>query len=390
MKLEKCLCCDSALIPVLDWGLMTLANNYNVNEKFPLKLNKCTECHHLQLDESVDPEIMFKDYPYFSGTSQTSRDFFNEFAETALRIKPDAKNVLDIACNDGSQLDAFKKLGLNTNGVDPAQNLLSVSKSKGHNIVCDMFPSKTTDGYHFDIITAQNVVAHVPNPLEFLKSCKEIMRDDSILMIATSQANMIIGTEFDTIYHEHISYFNTLSMKKLCENAGLILEDVFTHTIHGTSYIFVIRKVETKNPVSTRIDKEFKCGLYEDCTYNKWVEDCYNKAADKRNEIEKYKESGYTIVGCGAAAKGITFLNMSKTMVDFMVDTTPAKWYSETCNTSIYPFEYLKTRKDEKILFVILAWNFEKEITLNIKKYRNNVNDIFINTNEKSINISSK
>jgi hypothetical protein len=81
---------------------------------------------------------------------------------------------------------------------------------------------------------------------------------------------------------------------------------------------------------------------------------------------------------------------MSKTKVDLLVDTTPAKWYSETCDATIYPFEYLKTLKDEKVLFVILAWNFEKEITKNIKKFRNNKNDIFITTNEKGINISSK
>lgn len=390
MKLEKCLCCDSKVESILHWGLMPLANNYNVKEKFPLQLNKCVECHHLQLDESVDPEIMFKDYPYFSGTSKTSKDFFNEFASTALRIKPDAVSVLDIACNDGTQLDSFKDLGLETYGIDPAENLAPISKAKGHTIYCGMFPEKELNKSNFDIITAQNVVAHVPNPLEFLKGCKEKMHDSSILMIATSQANMVIGTEFDTIYHEHISYFNTLSMQKLCESAGLVLEDVFTHPIHGTSYIFVIRKVATKNPVSSRIDKEFKCGLYEDCTYNKWVEDCYNKAADKRSEIEKYKENGYTIVGCGAAAKGITFLNMSKTKVDFLVDTTPAKWYSQTCDATIYPFEYLKTLKDEKVLFVILAWNFQTEITNNIKKFRDNSKDIFITTNEKSINISSK
>jgi 2-polyprenyl-3-methyl-5-hydroxy-6-metoxy-1,4-benzoquinol methylase len=390
MKLEKCLCCESKVEPILDWGVMPLANNYNVKDKYPLRLNMCTECHHLQLDETVDPEIMFKEYPYFSGTSQTSKDFFNDFANDAIRYAPNAITVLDIACNDGTQLDSFKTLGLETFGIDPAENLAPISKAKGHTIYCGMFPNKELNKQSFDIITAQNVVAHVPNPLEFLKGCKEKMHDTSILMIATSQANMIIGTEFDTIYHEHISYFNTLSMQKLCENAGLVLEDVYTHSIHGTSYIFVIRKVATKNPVSTRIDKEFKCGLYEDCTYNKWVEDCYAKAADKRAEIESYKENGYTIVGCGAAAKGITFLNMSKTKVDFLVDTTPAKWYSETCDTMIYPFEYLKTLKDEKVLFVILAWNFATEITNNIKKFRNNPKDIFISTNEKGINFSCK
>lgn len=387
MKLEKCLCCEGELTQVLDWGNMPLANNYNVKELYPIKLNLCNNCHHLQLDESVEPDIMFKDYPYFSGTSQTSKDFFKDFAEDAMRYFPDARSVFDIACNDGSQLDAFKAKGLDTYGVDPAENLLPVSINKGHEVVCEMFPLKINRT--FDIITAQNVVAHVPNPKEFLLGCKDIMHDNSILMIATSQANMINGNEFDTIYHEHISYFNTFSMQKLCESAGLVLEDVYTHPIHGTSYIFVIRKVATKNPVSKRIDNEFKCGLYEDCTYNNWANECQQKALAKKIEIDKYREDGYLVVGCGAAAKGITFLNMSKTGIDLLVDTTPAKWYSEVCGVKIYPFEYIKTLKNEKILFVILAWNFEYEIRKNILKFRDNKNDIFITTNEKSSNISS-
>lgn len=379
MKLEKCLCCDSELSPLLDWGKMPLANNYNVKEKFPLKLNMCNTCNHLQLDESVEPEIMFKDYPYFSGTSKTSKDFFKEFAEISLRIKPDAKNVLDIACNDGSQLDSFKNLGLETFGIDPAENLFTVSTSKGHCVNCGMFPNKEIT-YQYDIITAQNVVAHVPNPLEFLKGCKEIMHDTSVLMISTSQANMIIENEYDTIYHEHISYFNTSSMNYLCQNAGLYLEDVFTNPIHGTSYIFVIRKKATENPVNKRILLELYSGIYDCETYDKWSDSIAENIENKRNEIDTYRSDGYLIVGCGAAAKGITFLNLSSAKMDLIVDTTPAKWYSETCNTTIYPFEYIKSIKAEKVLFIMLAWNFAKEIKENVLKFRDNENDIFINT----------
>lgn len=380
MKLEKCLCCDSELTQLLDWGMMPLANNYNVKEKFPLKLNKCDICCHLQLDESVEPEIMFKDYPYFSGTSKTSKDFFKEFAETALRIKPDSKTILDIACNDGSQLDAFKELGLETYGIDPAENLLLVSQSKGHDVICGMFPLNNDTYKSYDIITAQNVVAHVPNPLDFLKGCKAFMHDTSILMIATSQANMISENEYDTIYHEHISYFNTTSMSYLCGNAGLYLEDVFTNPIHGTSYIFVIRKKQSENPVNKRIDLELKKGLYDYDTYDKWVNSIIINADKKKAEIDNYRKEGYLIVGCGAAAKGVTFLNMSNTKMDLLVDTTPAKWYSEACNTTIYPFEYIKSIKSEKVLFVILAWNFSKEIKENVLKFRNNELDLFITT----------
>jgi 2-polyprenyl-3-methyl-5-hydroxy-6-metoxy-1,4-benzoquinol methylase len=380
MKLEKCLCCDSELTPQLDWGNMPLANNYNVKEKFPLKLNRCTKCFHLQLDENVDPEIMFKDYPYFSGTSQTSKDFFKEFAELALRISPEAKDVLDIACNDGSQLDAFKELGLNTFGIDPAENLFKISESKGHNVICKMFPFKEYKEDVFDIITAQNVLAHVPNPLDFLNGCKALMHDESIFLVATSQANMIIESEYDTIYHEHISYFNTLSMKRLCEAADLFLEDVFTNPIHGTSYIFVIKKKESENPVEKRLSLENSKGLFEQKTYQNWCDNIKINIEAKKKEIDNFRKEGYTIVGCGAAAKGITFLNLSGAKMDYIIDTTSAKWYSETCGTTIYPFEFLKSIKDEKVCYVILAWNFQTEIINNIEKFRCNFNDIYIST----------
>jgi 2-polyprenyl-3-methyl-5-hydroxy-6-metoxy-1,4-benzoquinol methylase len=383
MKLSKCVCCDGELELILDWGNMPLANNYNIKEAFPLRLNKCKSCCHLQLDEIVNPEILFKDYPYFSGTSKTSLDYFKEFAEMCLRSYPDAITVLDIACNDAAQLDAFKELGLMTHGIDPAENLLPVSSKKGHKVICGMFPNEKLENTDFDIITAQNVVAHTPDPLNFLKGCEKIMHNESFLFIATSQANMVNGTEYDTIYHEHISYFNTLSMKALVERAGLTLVDVFTNPIHGTSYIFVIKKNKIRNPVEVRIEKEGVDGLYEESTYLNWVNNCKNKAAHTKSIIEDYRSKGYAIIGCGAAAKGITFLNITKTQMDLIVDTTPAKWYNGVCNTTIYPFEYIRTLQDEKVLFVILAWNFEKEITQNVLKFRNNSNDIFMNTNQK-------
>lgn len=386
IKLTQCIACgNSDLEELFDWGKMSLANNYNITEKYSLKLNKCKTCFHLQLDEAVEPEILFTNYPYFSGVAKTSISFFKDIAELALRLFPEAINVLDIASNDGSQLDAFKQVGLDTYGVDPAQNLCSVAEKKGHTIFCSMFPDpdlSILQGNTYDIITAENVLAHTHNPLYFLEHCKKIMTNTSILIISTSQANLIVNTEYDTCYHEHISYFNTFSMRKLVERAGLVLEDVSTHSIHGTSYIFIIRKVRTPNPVETRISAETNLGLYNNDTYDKWVIDCKLKAQKTKSIIEDYRKNGYTIVGCGAAAKGITFLNMSETKVDFILDTTPAKWYSTVCDSVILPFEYLKVLHREKVLFVILAWNFETEIRSNIVKFRSNPTDIFITTNQ--------
>lgn len=382
IKIEKCLCCNGSLTQVLDWGNMSLANNYNNKELYPLKLNLCNNCHHLQLDEVVEPEILFKDYPYFSGTSKTSLDFFKEFAEMTLRKFPEAKNVLDVACNDGTQLDAYSKLGLNTYGIDPAVNLHEVSTKKGHIVVCDVIQNYNNDFdiSKFDIITAQNVLAHTAYPLEFILKCKEMMHDESFLFVATSQANMVLGNEFDTVYHEHVSYFNTTSMRNLVEEAGLVLVDVFTNPIHGTSYIFVIKKHRQVDPVEQR--EKLEVDLHKKETYYNWVKNSNEKAKMTKSLIDEYRKQGYLIVGCGAAAKGITFLNVTGTQMDIILDTTPAKWYNEVCNTTIFPFEITRSLTSEKILFVILAWNFKFEIKENILKYRRNENDIFITTNE--------
>lgn len=379
MKIEKCLCCEGEIKSLINYGEMPLANNYNVKEKFPLEVMLCSECKHLQLSEAVDPDILFKDYPYMSGMPKTSIQYFKDFAENTLRYFPEAKTVLDIACNDGAQLDSYKQLGFETTGIDPAENLVPIAREKGHTVYCSKMEDYDRDK-KFDIITAQNVVAHTSTPDKFLEKCGKVMHDNSYLFIATSQADMVVNGEYDTLYHEHISYFNTSSMKELLTRVGLFLVDVFTVPMHGTSYVFVVKKHPEEDPVTKRLYKEKEAGLFKDETYHEWVKVCNNQQVNKKLEIENYRAAGYLIVGCAAAAKGITFLNMTGTHVDFIVDTTPAKWYNAVCGTTIYPFEYLRSVKNEKILFLILAWNFKTEIVENIKKFRNNENDKIITT----------
>lgn len=159
-----CLACGNTnLKTVLDLGDQPLANEYHkgcqTQNKFPLKLNLCESCFHLQLSHTVNPDLMFKHYLYVSGTSKTGRDYFKSFAKKTLEYFPKAKTVLDIASNDGSQLDYYKELGLQTYGIDPATNLYEGATSRGHNVVCDYFNSNSVDKFNtkFDIITAQNV-----------------------------------------------------------------------------------------------------------------------------------------------------------------------------------------------------------------------------------------
>jgi len=388
-ELNKCLCCGSKRLKlVLDLNEQPLANSFKKTAEeaeptFPLRLNICEECTHLQLSHAVNPDLLFKNYLYVSGTSQTLRDYFDWFAKETLTYAPNATTVLDIACNDGSQLNSFKSLGLKTYGVDPAENLHPLSNAN-HEVVCDYFTDKYT--YHYknknlDIITAQNVFAHNSYPLEFLQQCKEIMSDSSVLFIQTSQADMIKNNEFDTIYHEHLSFFNASSMSALAQRAGLCLIDIRKTPIHGNSYMFVFKKVaEDTSKVDAVLAEERILGLQDQNTYLAYADRAATIVEDLKQTIMHYRTLDYLIVGYGAAAKGNTLLNFGEIHLDYIIDDNPLKQglYSPGMSTPVVPIAKLDDYAETKVAFVPLAWNFFTEIRKNIKNKRDREGDVFI------------
>ena len=242
---KQCICCGSENLELLlDLNNQPLANSYHDNTKplpeYPLGVNLCKNCYHVQLTHIVNPDLLFKDYLYVSGTSQTLKENFEWFSNFVLEYTDKCDNILDIACNDGSQLDCFKSKGVDTYGIDPAENLHKLS-SKNHNVVCDYFDSKSFDK-KFDVIMGQNVFAHNENAKKFLEDCSSLMHNDSHLFIQTSQSEMIQNNQFDTIYHEHISFFNINSMNELAKRTDLNLIDVIKTPVHGISYLFVFSK----------------------------------------------------------------------------------------------------------------------------------------------------
>lgn len=367
-------------MPLIDFGLMPLVNTYAVLDKYPLTVNRCVSCCHLQLSEFVDPSILYSDYTYQSGTGTTASNYFANFARNALSYFPSARNVLDIAQNDGSQLDAFSTLGLGTYGIDPAKNLSLIASTKGHNIRTAFFEYVDYD-MTFDLIVAQNVIAHTPDPFRFLSKCAEIMHDQSRLFIATSQANMIVNGEGDTIYHEHISYFNAHSMLRLAERAGLIVLDLIMPTIHGTSFIFVLGKSGEHSPqVKDRLEWEFTVGLMANPIYRWWKGHIQAKISRLNQVITDYVKRGFYTVGVGAAAKGISMLNMADVKLDILVDNTPTKQNKIASGMAIVPFEEIANITKEKVLFVLLAWNIALELKSNVLKLRDHEQDEFIET----------
>lgn len=389
-KLSECLACgNSHLVPMLDLNEQPLANAFKdqagaEEPYFPLAVNMCTHCHHLQLTHAVDPALIYKHYLYVSGTSQTYVDYMKWYARFVReQFTRWTNNVLDIGCNDGSQLDAFKALGYKTYGVDPAENILPTSTAKGHNVVCGFWNEDTAQsfGQKFDIVTSQNAFAHIPNPLAYLQSVKKILADDGLMFISTSQADMILNDEFDTIYHEHISFFNAKSMKALAERAGLYLRDVVKTPIHGTSYIFVLGNKPQEHRVANILAMEQEAGLYTDETYASWAANTLRLVDELKVFVELYRNKGYVIGGYGAAAKGNTLLNFSKINLDFIIDDNPLKQgkYSPGRDIPICDISHLGSyQSQDKILFVPLAWNFFSEIKRKIQNKRLNSNDKFL------------
>jgi len=383
-KKTDCICCaKSNLSLVLDLNKQPLANSYHnedeILEEYPLGLNLCDDCYHLQLTHIVDPDLLFKNYLYCSGTSQTLRDNFEWFSNFVLEDAPQCTSVLDIACNDGTQLDCFKEKGVETYGIDPAENLYELS-SKNHDVKCEYFDS-VFFGFLFDVIIAQNVFAHNSDPKKFLDDCCELMDDDSRLYIQTSQAHMVQNNQFDTVYHEHISFFNINSFNELVKRTNLNLIDVIKTPVHGVSYLFVLSKKKmNEHRIQNLIDVERETSLYSKKTYDDYKQNILNIVESFKKVVE-HVQGEYPVIGYGAAAKGNTFLNFADVKLDYVIDDNELKQglYTPGTNIEIKSVELLKEySEDDRILFVPLAWNFYDEIRKRIKNVRDNKNDRFL------------
>ena len=360
--ITSCLACGGKhLTKFLDLGNQPLANSYvkqpQQENTYPLELQYCEECTHVQLTVSVDPDELFKNYLYVSGTTSTGKQHFSDFVGITETYVPKITNVLDIACNDGSQLEFYKQKGYKTFGIDPAENLLDLSSRQG-NIICDYLTADNIKsfGVEFDVIVAQNVFAHLAYTKDFLEYSASCLSNTGAIFIQTSQANMIFNGEFDTVYHEHLSFFSPKSMQALARSAGLKLVDIQMPSIHGTSYIFVLRKHGTEMCLSKfpEVTKQ---------VVEKFSAKVSAVTSAVVSMVESLKASGYTVIGYGAAAKSNTFLNYSKISLDYIVEDNPLKQGLLTPGTNIPIVPPTQLAKDTRPLVVVpLAWNFYTEI----------------------------
>lgn len=384
--LDHCVACGGQnLNQIIDLGHQPLANDFlplGTNlETFPLSLNYCDNCFHGQISIAVNPERMFREYNYVSGTSQTLYEYFEWLREEIYRNHGDTGKILDIGSNDGTFLSTFNGSSWATLGVDPAINLIREALRVGVMTIPSFFTEKLSNllSPNFDVVIALNVFAHTAEPLDILLGIKNCLDVNGIAYIQTSQANMFQDGEFDTVYHEHISFFCVRSMKALLKRAGLSLIDVDLVPIHGTSYLWKIgHEFRGTNSIAREQD-EINMGLYQPEIYSEFRKRVEIRTQEVNLVVEEFRRKNYVIASYGAAAKGNTFINYARLSLDYIFDDTIFKVGKfSPAGGCVVSSPTIMSNLAEPMLIIIPAWNFKKEIIEKIKKLRNNLDDEYL------------
>ena len=386
------MCKNSDLKKFLDLGFSALSDNFLTEEQlnypetfYPLQVCICNECGLWQLSYVVPPELMFnEDYPYESSTTKTGREHYTTMAIDIVNrfdLQPDSL-VIDIGSNVGVLLSGFKSKGLRVLGVDPSPNQAKTAIKNGIDTLIEFFSSKLAkkilDKYgKASVITGTNIFAHIDDLDDFLKSVDILLHEKGVFVIESPYLpNLVDNLEYDTIYHEHLSYLSLKPITKLCERFSMQVFDVETQKIHGGSMRYFIGRKGIR-PISEKISEflslEEKKEIYSDDRLQKFAQDVENQRSELMTLLTDLKKAGKKIVGISAPAKGNTLLNYCKIgpeILDYATEKATSKIgkYTPGMHIPIYPDEKLLSDKPDYA--VILAWNFAEEIIKNNQEYR--------------------
>jgi hypothetical protein len=355
------------------------ADQLNRMEPFyPLKVYVCSNCFLVQLEEYVSPEHIFTEYAYFSSYSDSWLQHARNYTDLMIeRFQLTSKNqVIELASNDGYLLQYFVTKGIPSLGIEPAKNVARVAVEKGIPTITEFFGVKLArklaqEGQNADLLLGNNVLAQVPDINDFVAGMKIALKPHGVITMEFPHLMRLIdGNQFDTIYHEHFSYFSFIAVERIFAEHGITLFDVEELKTHGGSIRIYGRHVEeTAKPVSDRVlemtDREIRAGYNRMEVYSTFAE----KVKDTKQKILRIlidlKHQGKRVVGYGAPGKGNTLLNycgIRSDFLDYTVDRSPYKHGRFTPGTHIEIFPPEKIRQDRPDYLFILPWNLKDEI----------------------------
>tara|TARA_B100000315_G_scaffold253913_1_gene293783 strand:- start:2916 stop:4154 length:1239 start_codon:yes stop_codon:yes gene_type:complete len=390
-KIKECRICGCTdLVTYLDLDNLPLVNRLldksqiAYEKKYPLNILFCQDCNLSQLSIVVDPEILYKNYVYRSSMADSFKKHCSNLADELNKdMLRDGELIIDIASNDGCLLRPFKDRNNRVLGIDPATNLAGIATKTGIETISEFWDQnlakKVLHSYgKAKVITAFNVFAHIHDVHSFLEAVMTLLDDDGCFIIEVPYLyNLIEKTEFDTVYHEHLSYFLIKPLDRLIRQHGLILAKVKEFDIHGGSIRLYVGKKNSSNAsdgtTQEILEKEKRVGLHDVGPYislRRQVKGLKNNMVAILKELKSF---GKSISGFGASAKGNVLLNYSNIgldLIDCIFDDTPEK------QGKIYPGVHIPIVSRDMLskinpdYLLLLSWNFADEMMRKTRDFK--------------------
>jgi 2-polyprenyl-3-methyl-5-hydroxy-6-metoxy-1,4-benzoquinol methylase len=381
-----CRCCGATLTETFaDLGMSPMANAFvpvdraqGMEPFYPLHALVCSECHLVQLAEFESPQQIFSDYLYFSSYAESWLRHAEAYAEamTARFGLGRCTEVVEVASNDGYLLQYFARRGIPVLGVDPAANVAEVAVAKGIPTEVAFFGATTARrlraaGHAPALMTANNVMAHVPDLHDFVEGFRELLAPGGVLTVEFPHLlRLIAENQFDTIYHEHFSYLSLTTAEMVLARHGLVVFDVEELPTHGGSLrLFIRHQEDGTKPVAHAVEemraRETAAGLSGLDVYRAFAEQVVDTKCALLDFLVGTRRAGRRVAAYGAPAKGNTLLNycgVGREMIPFTVDRNPHK------QDMLLPGSRIPVRPPEAILrekpdfLLILPWNLKHEV----------------------------
>jgi SAM-dependent methyltransferase len=385
------ICRNEAIKVFLSLGKSPLANSFlskeeleNKENTYPLELAFCDNCKLVQLTYVVPPELMFKNYIYVSSTSNTFKIHFSKMARDICNCfnLNNGSLVVDIGSNDGLLLKNFQKLGIQTMGIEPAANLVKIAEQDGIETINGFFNNDAVKRVigkkgHADVVTANNVFAHIDDIDNVTDNVKTLLKEEGIFVI---EVQYLVDTmekmTFDNVYHEHLSYYTLTSLSYFFKKHRMEIFDVQRVDSHGGSLRVFIKKSEGNHEIHKEVEETLEyekgIGINDIEIYKNFSNKVYHVKERLVSYIRDIKAQKKSIAGYGAPAKSTTllnFCNIGRDFIDYIVDDNPLKigLYSPGTHIPVVSSSMLEKKRPDYIL--ILAWNFAEEILKKTGKY---------------------
>jgi novobiocin biosynthesis protein NovU/D-mycarose 3-C-methyltransferase len=369
---------------ILDLGKTALVNDFLKPEEvagykisLPLRVVLCPDCSLVQLGDTVDPKILYSHYAYVTSTSKTMDTHLNKMMTHLLstaRLGSGSK-VLEIASNTGVFLKKFKEQGCEVLGIEPAGNIADVALATAIPTRKEFFNATNAKQLRAewgaaDLILGRHVFAHIDDLKDLVAGLEAVSHAETLIAFEVPYVvDFFEHTEYDTVYHEHLSYISAASIEALVKDSAFMLARVDHYPIHGGSILFHLRhrssKAQPHASVAQALEKEKSMRLAEPATWEAFAQRVNHIRTELPALLRKLKSQGKRIIGYGASAKGNTLLNtcgITTKELDYIIDNTPFK------QNKIAPGSWIPVRPPEMLLTdqpdyaLLLAWNFAPEI----------------------------